>query len=87
VLRSLKQLTESGQLKKVRRKYDEKHSELVQTTGPSELIRHDKILKVLRMINIGKTAGVTGVVAEMIMADERQFGFKPGERTTGFSCN
>jgi len=38
--------------------------------GPCELIRRDKISKALRMMKKGKTAGLTGIVLEMFMADE-----------------
>ena len=38
--------------------------------GPFELIRNDESLKALRVMNMGEAAGPTGVVTEMIMADE-----------------
>jgi hypothetical protein len=38
--------------------------------GPSELIGRDEVLKALRQMKKGKAAGPTGVVSEMLMADE-----------------
>jgi len=37
---------------------------------PCELIRRDEISKALRMMKKGKAASHTGLISEMIMADE-----------------
>ena len=71
-------MTESSEIKDVWRKslllneensWD-KHTTCEKEEGPCELIRKDEILKALRMMNKGKAARPTGVVTEMIIADE-----------------
>ena len=74
-----KVLVENDKVKEVWRKYVKKllnedtwatATNYEKVKGPCELIRRDEILKALRMVKKGEAAGPTGIVSEILMADE-----------------